>query len=140
MNKREEGLVEIYNRIKAARVELGIVQFRRSPTTTLDKVPMCIMLEDVDEIIKRPSRGQVAYPVLRNVDIILELAVNEDVTDIRSLVLDLRRVVFAGGITVAEKTIIEELRLEGPFGYGVPDILGMRLILGMVYTDEGILS
>ena len=140
MNKREEGLVEIYNRIKVARVELGIVQFRRSPTTTLDKVPMCIMLEDMDEILKRPSRGRLSYPCLRNVDIILELAVNENVTDIRSLILDLRRVVFAGGITVAEKTIIEELRLEGPFGYGVPDILGMRLILGMVYTDDGILS
>ena len=138
MEKREEGLVEIFNRIKDRRTELSLQQFRRTPTTTLDKVPMCIMLEGIDEIIKKPTNKKLPYPCVRNVEVILELSVNEKTHDIRSLIPVLRNIVFKNGIEVAPQVLIEELRTEGPFGYGVPDILGMRLILGMIYTDQGI--
>ena len=95
------------------------------------------MLEDTDQIIKPNNRDPLGYPCARDLEVVLELAVNENDTDVRQLIRDLRTIVFAGGVKVADGVFIRELRAIGPFGYGIPNILGMRLVLSMNYTDDG---
>lgn len=140
MDKREDGLVEIYRRIKAAK-DLGtldILSFQRSPTVPVNTVDMpCVfMIEGEDEIVKRASRDIFGYPAERNLEIVLELIVQGS-ADIRKLHKDLRIAVLKDGASVTTNTFIREVRTEGPTGYGLPDVLGIRFVLSMTYMDEG---
>ena len=138
MENREIGLEEIYDRIKSQKDVLGISQFRRTPTSPIDSTPYIVMLEDVDEIVKKNARNPLGYPCVRDLEVIVELTVNAEETDIRSLLRQVRSAVFSGGAEIADRIFIREARTIGPFGYGVPEILGMRLILSMTYTDLGV--
>jgi len=140
MIRREEGLVTLYNRVKDARVVLGLSAFKRTPTLPVneDKLPCIFMVEGVDEIIKYSARSQAGYPVDRVLEVTFEMVTNRDV-DIKTLYREVRSVLFAGGIIVADdNTFIREIRTEGPTGYGLPDVTGMRLVLALRYVDKGI--
>lgn len=140
MERREEGLEEIYRRISDARVELGLNGFKRTPTTAVTEqyLPCIFMIEGVDEVDQYSSRTQAGYPCKRVLEVTLELITNKDV-DIKQLYRDVRSVVFSGGVIVADdSTFIREIRTEGPTGYGLPDVLGMRLVLLLSYNDAGI--
>ena len=139
MKNREDGLLELYNRIYTAKNELGLKGFKRSPTKPVDEefLPCIFMVEDVDEIIDHSSRNQTGYPCKRVLEVTLEI-VSDREADIKKLYRDVRTVVFADGVVVADdQTFIREIRTEGPTGYGLPDVLGMRLVLALVYTDKG---
>ncbi len=137
MQARELALTEIYDRIAADRVTLGINSFKRAPATPLDpdKLPCVTMIEGVDEVIKVNSRGSSIYPARRVMQIVLELSTSSD-TDIKTLYSSVRNTVL-GTSQVALNTFISELRTEGPAGYEIPNTQGMRLVLALVYTDEG---
>lgn len=137
---REEGLVEVYNRIKNEKDTLGLKAFKRTPTKPIDEsyLPCIFMSEGLDEIIDHSSRNQTGYPCKRNLEVTLEIVTDRS-TDIKQLYTDVRSVVFTGGVIVADNnTFIREIRTEGPTGYGLPDVLGMQLVLVLVYTDDGI--
>jgi len=138
MIRREEGLIEIFNRIKDNRLVLGLVSFQRSPTNPIDftVMPSLFMLEGTDIIVTPSKRGPNVYPARRQLEVTLELVTSSSV-NIRALLLQLRVVVLTDTV-VAQNTFIQELRAEGPNGYGIPDVLGMRLVLGLMYTDEGV--
>ena len=57
--------------------------------------------------------------------------------DIKKLYRNVRSVVLADNPIVADNTFIREIRTEGPNGYGLPNVIGMQLVLAMFYTDEG---
>jgi hypothetical protein len=148
MENREAGLLEIKARIKAKRTNLGIVSFKRTPTRPSgdDDLPCIFMLEGTDVIFKRASRNRLGYPAQRNLEVIIELVVNKIATpDIKSLYLNVRKTVFkvidsdppVYNSIVADNVFINENRTEGPMGYGLPDIQAMRLVLDLIYTDEG---
>lgn len=148
MENKELGLLEIKARIKADRAALGIASFKRTPTrpSTPDDLPCVFMLEGDDNIIKRASRNQLGYPSKRVLEVTIELVVNKVATpDIKGLLLELRKTVFKIRGTdpveysprIAENVFINENRQEGPTGYGLPDINAMRLVLDLIYTDEG---
>jgi hypothetical protein len=105
-------------------------------------LPCIIMMEDVDSILKKSSRSTTGYPARRLAEIPIEI-VTERTTDIKQLYLKVRKVIFTDRNTLeyssllARDVFINENRTEGPTGYGLPDILGMRLILDLIYTDEG---
>jgi hypothetical protein len=146
MDNKEYGLVEIYERIKANKDELGLVSFKRNPTKPVDQslMPSVVMIEDVDNIIKRSDRSKTGYPARRVAEIVIEIVVTAD-TDVKALYQELRRVVFMKRDTdpavydpcVADNVFINENRTEGPSGFGLPDVTGMRLVLDLVYTDNG---
>ena len=139
MINREDGLVEIYNRIKAERVTLGLQAFKRTPTKPIDEsyLPCIFMIEGVDDIVTPSARTGTGYPCKRNLEVTLEIVTDKD-TNIKQLYTDVRSVVFTGGVIVADNnTFIREIRTEGPTGYGLPDVLGMQLVLVLVYTDAG---
>ncbi len=144
MINREEGLIEIYERIKVNRKDMGIVTFKRTPTTPVknEDLPCIFMIEGVDNIFDRSSRGTTGYPAKRILEVTLELVTDGD-TNIRQLYSDLRRAVFSTigsdpvvyDSVIAKNTFINENRTEGPIGYGLPDILSMSLVLDLVYVD-----
>jgi hypothetical protein len=122
MDKREEGLLEIYARIKAAKdaETLVVKSFQRNPTVPVDlaDLPCIFMVEGEDEIVKRSSRNPFGYPAERVLEVVLELIV-EGTADIRKLYKDLRIAVLKDGAIVATNTLIREIRTEGPTGYGI---------------------
>lgn len=146
MINRETGLVEIYNRVKTARTDLGLTSFRRTPTEAIvqEDCPCVFMHEGVDTIIEVSSRSGLGYPAKRSLEVVLELVTSSDI-DIRQLLLNLRAVVFSvdgsdpkiPNPIIGDNCFINENRTEGPNGYGLPDILGMSLVLDLIYTDNG---
>lgn len=138
MENRETALVEIYNRISAKKRALGLKGFKRSPTTAINEefLPCVFMIEDIDEVVETAQRDKFGYPMRRQLEVILEIVSDKD-TDIKTLYREVRSTVFGNTPVVADKAFIREIRTEGPTGYGLPGILGMRLVLQLLYTDKG---
>lgn len=143
MIDREAGLVEIYERLKANRVTLGVKTFKRNPTEPIvaEDLPCIFMIENDDVIIKRSSR-KITDPKTRKLDTSIELVTSDDV-DIKTLFLAVRKVIFTErdsdpaeySTRVTDTAFIDENRTEGPLGYGLPNVLGMALHLDLVYKD-----
>ena len=146
-DNREDALVEIYNRVKDNRTELGLTSFKRTPTAPISDsdMPCLLMLEGNDGIVSSSSKTNTGYPVRRVLEVTLELVTDGD-TDIKSMLRDVRRVVFTQRDTdpplYDAKLLpnnrtgsISENRMKGPDGYGLPNVLGMSLVLDLVYTD-----
>lgn len=151
MDILELALDEIKLRIKEVKDDMGIKVFKHTPTTPFSKgdLPGLAMLEGNDPIAKWANRSRHGYPAIRQLELILEIIVNKKKTpDIKDLYKKLRKGVFLERtdptITeeiinpiVAEGAFIRENRKEGPIGYGLPDINVMRLVLDLLYTDDG---
>ncbi len=147
MIQREAGLTEIYNRIKDNRTIIGVKSFKRTPTNPISEsdMPCIFMLEGIDNIITPSTRNATGYPARRILEVIFELVTTEK-TDIKTMYRAMRAAVFTqrGSDPVTfnprldENVFIGENRTEGPIGYGLPDILAMRLILDLVYTDNNL--
>ncbi len=146
MITREEGLQEIFERVKLNRTTLGLKAFKRTPTEPINdnQMPCIFMHEGIDKVVEHSSRHKVSYPVKRVMIVTLELVTNKS-TDIKELYRNVRRIVFTQRGTdppitnpvIANQTFISENRTEGPTGYGLPDVLGMSLVLDMFYIDNG---
>lgn len=148
MENRELGLLEIFNRVKAERTALGLVSFKRTPTrpSEIDQCPCVFMIEGTDVIAKHSTRNILGYPCQRILDVSLELVVDKRQTpDIKALMRELRKSVFKvidsdppeySGV-FADNLFIRENRMEGPIGYGLPDIKVMRFVLDLTYIDGG---
>lgn len=134
---RELGVQEIYNRIKDNRVALGVNSCKRTPTKPITeyKMPCVFIIEGVDEVLKANSRHPLGYTARRQLEVILEIIVERG-TDIRKLYVDIRSAILMDA-TVAKNTFVNEIRTEGPSGYGLPDVSGMNLVLALTYTDNG---
>jgi len=139
MEDREIALDEIYNRIVAAGVSIGIKSVQRAPMSPLDpkKFPCISLFEGPDEVVKVNSRGVSIYPARRLMEVVLELSAS-DSDDMKVLYQKVRTTVLANPI-LSNNTFISELRTEGPMGYDIPNTQGMRLVLALVYTDEGLI-
>lgn len=147
MINRDKGLDEIYERIKANRITLGIKTFKRTPTTPVqnEDLPCIFMIEGVDNILEHSPRSKTGYPCKRALEVRLELVTDSSI-NIKQLYFDLRRIVFTQrdsnpvvfNPVIADNTFINENRTEGPTGYGLPDILSMSLVLDLVYNDKGL--
>jgi len=137
MELREASIVEVEKRIKDAKVQLGIVTCKRMPGAAINAsfCPAVLIVEMEDAVVKKASRGKAIYPAVRNLELVLEIITALDF-NIKKLYRDVRSVVLLNPI-VADNCIIEEIRAEGPSGYELPDIQGMRLVLSLLYTDNG---
>ncbi len=149
MINRENGLIEIYERIKVRKDNLGLKSFKRIPTFPVrkDMLPCVFMHEGVDTILEHSKRNKIGYPAKRILEVTIEIISIRE-SDIKSLYSDVRKAVFLDknsnwnnsllfNSIITENTFINENRTEGPIGYRLPDIIGMSLILDLVYTDKG---
>ena len=148
MDNREDSLLELYERIKVNREDLGLASFKRTPTVPIadTNMPCVVMLEGTDNIVAHSSKNSAGYPVRRALEVTLELITTKD-TNIKTMLKDLRRIAFtergtdppaySARLVPKERTgFIQESRTEGPTGYGLPNVLGMSLVLDLVYTDD----
>ncbi len=140
MINRELGIAEIANRIKTVSPSLGIKTFKRTPLNPVDSydTPFVFIYEGDDVITDYSNRSPGGYPAKRKLELPVELIVDstDSTFNLKQLYRDLRSAILVD-TTVAQNTTIYELRAEGPFGYGVPKLLGMRLVLALIYFDAG---
>ena len=150
MDDRDLALKEIKDRITLKKDDLGLTTFRTNVTRPVSERDLtCVVLHEGDDyIVKYSPRTSHGYPATRTMEVVLEIIVL-DTVDIKALYRQLRRVVFSEkGVepqvfnprltTNNKTTFIRENRSEGPTGYGLPGILGMRLVLDLVYVDGGL--
>jgi len=137
MDLREISVIEIEKRVKDNKVLLSITTCRRmpGPAITSAHCPAVLIVEGEDNVVKTTNRNQSIYPARRQVEIILEIITTISY-DIKKLYRDVRSVVVSNAV-VADNCFIAEIRTEGPNGYDLPDIKGMRLVLLLTYTDFG---
>jgi hypothetical protein len=140
MINRVNGVQEVYTRIYNSRATIGVKACMRTPTKPVDEkyLPCIFMVEGVDEVQQHSNRSKVGYPMKRVLEVELEIVADRD-TDIHALYRGVRSAVFKDGDPVVADggTFIREIRTEGPTGYGLPDVIGMTLVLALFYTDEG---
>jgi len=145
MINREVGLNELYERVRDKRTTIGVTSFKRTPTNPITEsdMPCIFMLEGIDNIINPSKRNATGYPARRLLEVIFELVTDEK-TDIKTMYLEMRKALFTDITSgqfnprIADNVFMGENRTEGPLGYGLPDILSMRLILDLVYTDNSL--
>jgi len=137
MEFRELSIVEVERRVKDARESMGLTTCKRIPTSaiTSSHCPAVLIIEGEDLVVKKASRTNSIYPARRNLELVLEIITILGY-DIKKLYRDVRSVILQNPV-VAENCFIEEIRTEGPNGYDLPDIQGMRLVLSLTYTDSG---
>lgn len=135
---KEQGLLEIKERVEASKDIIGLKGFRRTPTKPTDSkyLPCVYMHEGIDIIAVNSSRNPFGFPRRRSLEVELEVIVKRDVVDMKSVFKQVRAAVFGDTpALVGGKVTIFELRTEGPTGYGLPDVVGMSLVLGMNYPE-----
>lgn len=150
MIKKEIACVAFRDRIESVKDECGLKTFIRNPTRPADDDDLnaVFLIEGVDTILEYSSRGGNTFPVKRAAEIIIEIVTNAVDADgvpinIKEIFSTVRRAVFVNINPVAEDgkvdktTFFREIRTEGPLGYGLPNILGMRLVLELFYIDNG---
>ena len=148
MIKKEEALLEIKERIKSVKDSLGLVTFIRNPTVPVDKseMPAIFMFDGVDHISKFSSICSTGYPAQGVAEIVVDLITADKIdnvsVDIKLMYRTVRAAIFVNvnpvlreNGSVDPSVYFREARTEGPNGYGLPDIVGMRLILELFYTD-----
>lgn len=147
MKRRVLACKEIYGRIKADRVNIGLKTFRETPTDQgkPEEMPICFMLYGTDSVIKRSARSASRIKGqgnTRSVEVILELIakkadnVQEIFEKVRDAVLaDIHPLKNLDGSTDTTTFMVED-RTEGPVGYGLPDVEAMIFVINLVYLDE----
>jgi hypothetical protein len=148
MQKRLDACEEIFQRIKTNRVDIGLKQFKRTPTVQakVEEFPICFMNYGKDLIVKRSSRTssptRKGEANMRSLEVVLEIVARES-SDIMSIFEKVRAYVLAdihplkdeNGIPDPSTHMYEE-RTEGPIGYGLPEIVAMIFVITLIYPDE----
>ena len=139
MIEREQGLLEIRNRLKSLMQSYPLKYFKRSPTRTItqDDVPALLILEGEDIIIKRSSKNYLGYPLQRALEIIVEIWDFTEDSDVKQLREEVLKEALENNGILAEGIIVREKKTIGPFNLNVPDVLAMQIVFEMVYRDDG---
>lgn len=111
------------------------------------------MFEGRDVIEKYNQGSKLGYPARRHLEINIEIVSKADrnAAGIKSLLQKVKRTVFCDrsgegddivwtpNPVVAKNSFIKELRIKGPGTYEVPELVGIKFVIGLWYTDNGFL-
>lgn len=153
---RTLALEEIKSRIIRDRAILELESFNWNSNDPIDKssVPSVYMFEGRDTIKTYSSRGPLGYPARRHLEINIEVVTKSDrnASGVKDLLRLVKRSVFCDRTgdsienyvwipneVVADNSFIKELRTKGPGTYAVPELVGIKLVIGLYYTDHGFL-
>lgn len=147
MDSREIAVNELIARLQARKEEIGLVKFLETPSGEIDpdKLPAILLEEGTDQINTHSNRTKSGYPSKRMLELSFECVVDVRSTNIRDFCKSVRRALFLDkevdqvDVQLSDDVFMIEDKMEGPFGYGLPNVNGMRLILNLFYTDEGII-
>lgn len=140
MQKRKEILDVLIERIKQNRSTLHVKTLKHNPTSPFisTDLPGVFLYEGVDNILKYSSGTPLGYPVFRECEITLEI-ITDSRYDLLTMYRGVRSVVLNSDLPSLQKgSLLREKFSEGPTGYGVPDVLGMRLVMSLTYSDDGL--
>ena len=152
---RTEALETIKARFARDRELLGLKSFEWNSNSPISKtnVPCVYMFEGRDEIEKHDQRSVLGYPARRNLEINIEIVAKNDrnAAGVKALLQLVKRTIFCDRTgsgsdivwtpnpVVAKNSFIRELRIKGPGTYEVPELVGIKLVVGLWYTDLGFL-
>ena len=152
---RTEALETIKARFVRDRELLGLKNFEWNSNNPISKVnvPSVYMFEGRDEIEKHDQRSVLGYPARRNLEINIEIVAKNDrhAAGVKALLQQVKRTIFCDRTgsgddivwtpnpIVAKNSFIRELRIKGPGTYEVPELVGIKLVVGLWYTDLGFL-
>lgn len=152
---RTDSLLEIKRRIERDRDILGLKAFMWNSNNPINKstVPAIYMFEGRDTIEKYNQSSALGYPARRHLEINIEVVTKSDKNahGIKTLLQLTKRSVFCNRATdgenyiwtpevvVAKNSFIKELRTKGPGTYEIPELVGIKLVIGLWYTDNGFL-
>lgn len=151
MNLRDKSLLEIYERIKRDRDQIGIKSLVWNKNTTIVKsnIPVVFMTEGKDIIKKYDSRNKVGYPARRELEIEIAIA-TKDKESLWDVYQKTRRAIFCTreesveSITWTPNNVVEknsfivEARTNEPVTYSDPIAIGISLVVNLSYVDFGI--
>lgn len=152
---RTQSLETIKGRFQRDRTILGLKTFNWNTNSPMDKtnVPSVYMFEGRDVIQKYHQGDKLGYPARRHLEINIEIVtqMNRNASDVKDLLQKVKRTVFCDRTgedsnpvwtpnpVVAQNAFIKELRIKGPGLYKVPELVGIKLVVGLWYTDNGFL-
>lgn len=151
---RELGLTKIKERLIQDKDALGLKSIKRNSNDPISKDMMnaVFILEGRDYITEHASRSFIGYPAKRMLEVDIEIVTKNDRDGkaIKELYQKVRRTVLCDrtvnpdlSITynpnpiLADNTAIRELRTLGAGLYDIPELIGMKLVLGLYYIDYG---
>ena len=139
MINRELGMDEVEKRIKPLYNSLSLKKVMRHPSKAVDEndLPCVLIMEGDDEIVKRSGRDYLGYGCLRSLDVIVECWDFVESGDVRNIYEAVRTAVLANKGTLLQGVMIRENKAVGPFNLGIPNVLGMRVVFGLTYKDDG---
>lgn len=156
MDYRTESLNEIARRIKRDRDILDLKSFKWNSNDPINKIntPAIYMFEGRDTVKEFASKNGLGYPCKRHLEINIEIISKNDknAKTIKELFQKTRRTIFCErvdtdfgiewnpNILVAKSSFIKELRTKGPNVYEIPELVGIKLVLGLWYVDHGIFN
>jgi len=150
---RTKSLLEIKRRIVRDKELLELVSFNWNTNSPISKttVPSIYMFEGRDVIEKYHQGNKLGYPARRHLEVNIEVVAKSDrnAAGIKTLLQKVKRTVFCDregegdsivwtpNPTVAQNSFIRELRTKGPGTYEVPELVGIKLVVGLWYIDNG---
>jgi len=151
---RELGLTKIKQRLIDDKDYLNLKSIKRNSNDPISKDMMnaIFIFEGRDTITEHASRNFIGYPAKRMLEVDIEIITknDRDGKTIKDLYQKVRRAVLCDRIVnsdltitytpnsiLADNTAIRELRTLGAGLYDIPELIGMKLVLGLYYIDYG---
>ena len=138
MEQRELGMEEIMRRLRPLYTSLNLKNVLRIPSRAIDEedMPCVLVMEGDDSVSKRASTDYLGYPCKRILNVTIECWDYSN-GDVKNIYEETRKAVLAEKGILLQKVIIRESMAVGPYNFGIPNVLGMRVVFEMSYSDRG---
>ena len=153
IDRRENAIVEIENRILRDRQILNFKNFHRNfndPSIfNSENMPGIYILEGDDIVKKHAERDVFGYPMWRLLELEIEIIVKierdkgksiKDFTKMvkKSIFCEKENEIYIAKNLETDNTFIREIKTIGPNIYNVPDLIGMKIIIGLNYMEQSL--
>jgi len=99
----------------------------------VNSMPAVLLFEDEDSIIKRATRSNLGFPLIRTLSLMIEVwDLNKD--KVKKLYKSIRKGALGNGGFLSGATVTET-KTVGPYSSGRDGTMGIRLVLEITYTE-----
>ena len=148
MKKRSQSVDVLINRFREHQDDLGIKTLKLNPNTEIydADMPALVLTNGIDIVLKETARNIRGIPMIRSFTLMAELIINRKNTDMdliqavclmRDILLEQPYPLTLDDGRPDRTTYFRELGIEGPYSYRVAYIEGVKLMIGLIYEDNG---
>lgn len=148
MKKRSQSVDVLINRFREHQDDLGIKTLKLNPNTEIydADMPALVLTNGIDIVLKETARNIRGIPMIRSFTLMAELIINRKNTnmDLIQAVCLMRDILLEQPYPLTlddgrpdRTTYFRELGIEGPYSYRVAYIEGVKLMIGLIYEDNG---